>query len=110
MNISKRSGEREYQEVPKYPAITRDISLIVDSGIKIDEVQGQIEEVAGGLLLDSDLFDIYEGENLPENKKSLAFHLIFQSKTRTLKDEEVDKILKDLIMALEKTGYDVRKG
>ena len=77
--------------------------------MKIDDVQSLIEGAGGGLLFDSDLFDIYEGENLEEGKKSLAFHLIFQSSKRTLKDEEVDKVVNDIILVLEKEGFEVRK-
>ena len=109
------SAEKEYVSVSKYPSIIRDVSLVVDSRKKIDDVQSLIESVGGGLLLDSDLFDIYEGlpaqagENLESSKKSLAFHLIFQSSKRTLKDEEVDKVMNDIILVLEKEGFEVRK-
>ncbi|KKR10306.1 MAG: Phenylalanine-tRNA ligase beta subunit [Parcubacteria group bacterium GW2011_GWA2_39_18] len=103
------SAEREYIGISKYPSIIRDISLVVDNRVKIDDVQSLIEGAGGGLLFDSDLFDIYEGENLEEGKKSLAFHLIFQSSKRTLKDEEVDKVVNDIILVLEKEGFEVRK-
>jgi phenylalanyl-tRNA synthetase beta subunit len=103
------SAEREYINISKYPSVIRDISLVVPSRTKIDDVQSLIENVGGDLLFDSDLFDIYEGENLEEDKKSLAFHLIFQSPKRTLKDEEVDKVMNDIILILEKEGFEVRK-
>ena len=65
-------------------------------------------EIAGGeLLLDSDLFDIYEG-NLEAEQKSLAFHLIFQSPERTLTDKEVDGLFAKIVKAVQEAGWEVR--
>ena len=62
------------------------------------------------MVQDVDLFDMYEGEEIPEGKKNLAFHIIYQSYDKTLKDEEVDKIQKKIIRELEKKkGWQVRK-
>lgn len=68
-------------------------------------------EIAGGdLVQDVDLFDMYEGEEIPGGKKNLAFHIIYQSYEKTLKDEEVDKIQRKIIRELEKNeDWRVRK-
>ena len=69
-----------------------------------------IENTAGNLLIDTDLFDIYEPETTGENKKSLAFHLIFQSGEKTLSDKEVNALMDKIIKALEeKDDWEVRK-
>lgn len=103
------SAEREYGPIPKFPSAIRDIAVAVGKDEKIDTVQELIEDVGGSLLLDSDLFDIYEGENMEPGKKSLAFHLIFQSAEKTLTDTEVDGMVRRIITALEKNGWEVRK-
>lgn len=102
--------ELEYQPISRYPALARDCALLVPRGTKVIEVLDVIENTAGKLLSDTDLFDIYEGEEIPEGKKNLAFHLIFQSNERTLTDGEVDAVMKRIIHALEeRPEWEVRK-
>ncbi|MCD6410427.1 phenylalanine--tRNA ligase subunit beta, partial [bacterium] len=93
--------EKEYQEIPKFPSAVRDIALLVPMYEKTENVQKKIFAAGGNLLADVDLFDIYFGEALPEEKKNLAFHLIFQAKNRTLSSEEIDNIMKKIINSLE---------
>ena len=76
----------------------------------VQDVLNKIEVAGGNLVRDVDLFDIYEGENLPEGKKNLAFHIVYQSETRTLSSEEIDKTHQKIINALEKEpDWQVRK-
>ncbi|MBI5913284.1 phenylalanine--tRNA ligase subunit beta [Candidatus Azambacteria bacterium] len=100
--------KRAYQPIIKFPAIERDIAVVVPAETKIDRVQYAIETAGGELLSDSDLFDIYEGENLDAAQKSLAFHCIFQSAVRTLTDEEVNDAFKKITAALISEEWDVR--
>lgn len=100
--------KRAYQPIIKFPAIERDIAVVVPSEAKIDRVQYVIETAGGELLSDSDLFDIYEGEHLETAQKSLAFHLIFQSPARTLTDAEVGEVFKKISDALKSEEWDVR--
>ena len=100
--------KRAYQPIIKFPAVERDIAVVVPAETKIDRVQYAIEVAGGELLSDSDLFDIYEGENLEAAQKSLAFHLIFQSSVRTLTDAEVNDVFKKITAALESEEWDVR--
>lgn len=100
--------KREYRPIGKFPAVERDIAVVVPSETKIDRVQYAIETAGGELLSGSDLFDIYEGENLEAAQKSLAFHLIFQSSIRTLIDAEVNDVFKKITAALESEEWDVR--
>lgn len=102
--------ENEYQPISKFPSAVRDISLLVPRGVKVAEVLNVLNRAGGKLLKDVDLFDIFEGENLPEGKKNLAFHLIFQAEDRTLSSEAIDELQKKIIRALErKNSWQVRR-
>ena len=101
--------KRAYRPIIKFPAVERDIAVVVPAETKIDRVQYAIEVAGGELLLDSDLFDIYEGEHFEAERKSLAFHLIFQSSERTLTDSEVNGIFNKIVGAIEAEKWEVRK-
>ena len=89
-----------YTPLPKYPAVSRDLSLICDEAITVAQVEDVIAASAGKLLRDIRLFDIYRGAGVPEGKKSMAFSLMLRADDRTLTDTEsqgvVDKVLKAL--------------
>src|SRR3990167_4513920 len=96
----------EYEPVSKYPAIVRDIAVFVPLNKKVENVLDVIENTAGKLLIDTDLFDIYENEE----RKSLAFHLIFQSPEKTLTDGEINAVMKKVFEAIEANeDWEVRK-
>ncbi len=104
------SEEQEYRPISRYPAAVRDIAVLVPLEVRVEEVLNKIEISGGSLIIDVDLFDIYEGEELPRGKKNLAFHLIFQSKDRTLTSKEIDQIQNKIIKTLEENpGWRVRK-
>ena len=108
--VQLATEERIYAAPSKYPAMVRDISVLVDHGTKVVEVLNLINRVGGFLVRDIDLFDIYKGENIPDSKKNLAFHIVFQSDERTLVDSEVNQLRDIIITALEKEGgWEVRK-
>ena len=108
--VQLATEERIYATPSKYPAIVRDISMLVDYTTKVVEVLNLINKVGGILVRDVDLFDIYKGKNIPDSKKNLAFHIIFQSDDRTLVDKEVNELQDIIITALEKEGgWEVRK-
>ncbi len=102
--------EIEYRPVSKYPAVIRDIAVLVSLKTRVMEVLDIIENTAGKLLIDTDLFDIYEGEELEGGRKNLAFHLIFQSPEKTLSDKEINSLMDKIIRALEEnSSWRVRK-
>ncbi|TFG35739.1 MAG: hypothetical protein E4H47_00770, partial [Parcubacteria group bacterium] len=104
------SEEHEYRPISRFPAAIRDIAVLIPREIRMAEVLNKIESEGGDLVRDVDLFDIYEGEELPEGKKNLAFHIIFQSGDKTLSSEEVDEPQEKIIKALEKEPqWQVRK-
>jgi phenylalanyl-tRNA synthetase beta chain len=100
--------EREFQPLPKYPAVIRDISLIIPQNILVDQVLMILQKSSSSYLEEVDLFDIYIGENLPQGNKSLSFHLIFRSLEHTLENKEVDKEIEKIYKALRSLGAKIR--
>lgn len=92
---------KKYRPISKYPALYRDIAVLVPKKTKAIEIQNLIKAAAGKLLISADLFDIYEDEKVLAGGKNLAFHLIFQSEEKTLSDREADKIMEKIIKRLE---------
>jgi phenylalanyl-tRNA synthetase beta chain len=100
--------EHEYEPFSIYPAIVRDISVLVPKDVLVEDVMNVIEETAGKLIRDIDLFDIYE--EIEEERKSLAFHIIFQLKDRAILPEEVENAFQKIVENLEKNpNWEVRK-
>lgn len=100
--------EREFQPLPKYPAIIRDISFIIAQNILVDKILNIIQKTSPTNLEDVDLFDIYVGKNLSSGTKSLSFHLTFRSNSYTLKNIEVDKEMEKIYKVLEGIGAKIR--
>jgi len=100
--------EREFQPLPKYPAIIRDISFIISQNILVDKILNIIQEASPLNLEDVDLFDVYIGKNLQSGTKSLSFHLTFRSKGHTLKNEEVDRQMEKVYKELKDIGAKIR--
>jgi len=104
------SEEHQYMPLSKFPSAVRDLAILVPRQTKVVQVLNKINAAGGKLVRDVDLFDIYEGEELPQGKKNLAFHIIYQSETKTLKSKEVDEIHQKIIKTLEKEPtWQVRK-
>lgn len=104
------SEECEYRPISKYPSAIVDIAVLVPLGVKVEEVLNVMETAGGEILADTELFDIYEGEQLPEGKKNMAFHLVFQSPDHTLSSKEIDEICGKIIKNLEQNPeWEVRK-
>lgn len=101
--------DRKYYGIAKYPAVTRDISMVVPKHI----LAGQIEEVIsakGGKYLESyALFDLYEGAQIKEGFKSVAYSIVFRAKDKTLSDAEVTEAMDRILKALEGMGIELRK-
>ena len=101
--ITKYAREnKKYVEVPKFPAVERDIAMIVDEEIAVGDIEKVITKKGKKLLESVTLFDIYRDSKLGENKKSVAYALKFRDKSKTLSDEEVNKIMDEILTELEK--------
>lgn len=101
--FASRGAEPEYTPLPKFPAVTRDIAVLVDKSVTVGALEAGIQSAAKGLLKDVSLFDIYEGANLPEGKKSVAFNLVLRADDRSLTAQEADDEIKVVLAHLEKT-------
>ena len=103
-------GEQQYRPIGKYPAVRRDIAVLVPFNTTTQEIVNIIETVGGELLIETELFDYFQDEEMRRAEtKSLAFHLVFESPERTLKDEEVDARVQAITHALEEKDWEVRK-
>ncbi|GFN36048.1 phenylalanine--tRNA ligase subunit beta [Tepidimicrobium xylanilyticum] len=100
--VEQSNLDRKYKPLPKYPAILRDIAIVVDEDVLVGEIEKVILEYGEGLIESIELFDIYEGKQIESGKKSVAFSLTFRSSEKTLKDEEVNKIHEKIIQELGK--------
>jgi phenylalanyl-tRNA synthetase beta chain len=102
------SEAARFGEPYRYPAVYRDISLVVDKDIAADDVKRDIQNEAADTLDELRLFDMYEGKGIPSGKRSLAFSLAYRSRERTMRDDEVDKAHESLRKNLSRKGYILR--
>jgi phenylalanyl-tRNA synthetase beta chain len=89
-----------YQPVPRFPAVPRDIAIVLDYNIPHEKVLEAIE--SSPLVVGVKLFDVYSGKQVPEGKKSLAYSIVFQSPDHTLTDDEVNKVMEKIVACLAK--------
>lgn len=107
--LSKRTGRMKFKEISKYPEISKDLAIVVDKNISADEIAKLIKKAAGALLTKTEIFDVYEGVNIPKNKRSIAYSLSFGTMDRTLTDEEINNIMSKIIENLQnKIGAELR--
>ncbi len=90
--------------LPKFPAVTRDIALVMDEKTTVGAVLASIRKAGGALLESAEMFDIYRGAQLGEGKKSVAFSLAFRNAERTLSDDDVNPLMKKILAACEKNN------
>ena len=101
--------DKKYEGIAKFPTSTRDISLVVDKEVLIGTMENAIIKKGGKLLESCELFDIYEGEQVGEGKKSVAFSLVFRAKDRTLSDTEIGEIMDKILAELTGLGAVLRQ-
>jgi phenylalanyl-tRNA synthetase beta chain len=98
------------EQVPQFPAISRDIALLADTTVPAAEIEAAIRKRAKSVLSGLRLFDLYEGERLGAGKRSLAYQLRFSAPDRTLTDAEVNPVLEKVLADLkEKLGVELRQ-
>ena len=104
-----RAGRVTYTEVPRFPAVRRDLSLLLDEGIGFDQLERLARDAERKLLRHVDLFDVYQGDKLPKGKKSYALSFILQDEEKTLTDDVVEKVMARIRHAYEKeAGAELR--
>ena len=106
--LIKQIKPLKYKEASKYPSITKDMAFIVKKDVSSNDIQSIIKKVGGRLLTDIDVFDVYVGENVGDDEKSIAYTLTFSDSTRTLSDEEVTQLFRQIIEKVEQTGAKLR--
>ncbi len=106
--LIKQIKPLKYKEASKYPSITKDMAFIVKKDVLSNDIQSIIKKVGGRLLTDIDVFDVYVGENVGDDEKSIAYTLTFSDPTRTLSDEEVTQLFRQIIEKVEQTGAKLR--
>ena len=98
-----------FKEIPRYPAVHRDLALLVDEATQFEQIRTVALETERKLLKDVALFDVYEGKNLEAGKKSYAVSFVLQDENNTLNDKQIDKVMQRLIAALQnKLGAKLR--
>jgi phenylalanyl-tRNA synthetase beta chain len=102
------SGRETYADFTTYPAVGEDIAVVADRDRSADEIRAVVAEAGGDLLRSVGIFDAYEGEQVPDGKRSLALRLEFASPDRTLTDEEVAERRAAIVSALESLGATLR--
>jgi phenylalanyl-tRNA synthetase beta chain len=90
-----------YVEVSKFPAVIRDLAVVVDHGLALQTLLDGLNAQQNALVKDIQLFDVYAGKGVAENKKSLALRIVMQDTQRTLLDSEVDAAVQQLVSCLE---------
>ncbi|HRB71712.1 MAG TPA: phenylalanine--tRNA ligase subunit beta [Flavobacterium sp.] len=96
------STKIKFVEIPKYPEVRRDLALLLDQSVAFDQILTIAKQTEKSLLKDVNLFDVYEGNNLPEGKKSYAVSFTIQDNSKTLTDVQIDKIMQKLQANFEK--------
>lgn len=100
--LAKKVGKMKYKEISKFPNIKKDLAVVVDKNVTAQEIGMNIKKFAGSLLENYEVFDVYTGEGVADNKKSVAFSLTFGKQDRTLTDEEINAVMEKIVEGLEK--------
>lgn len=101
--------DRKYEGIAKYPAVTRDISMVVSKDILAGQIESVIAQRGGKLLESCQLFDVYEGDQIKEGYKSMAYSISFRAKDRTLEEADVAGAMKKILNGLEQLGAQLRQ-
>ncbi len=103
------SEQRQYRPLPRFPAVTRDLALLVSVEVPVGKLANVIRSAAGECLEQIRLFDIYQGQQVPAGKKSVAYNLIFRSADRTLNDEDIQPAMQQILKQLDEKCQAVRR-
>ena len=108
--LAKKVGKMKFKEISKFPTISKDLALVVDKTLTAEEIKMAIKKAAGSLLIDIEVFDVYTGDKIDKDKKSIAFSLKFGSNKETLTDEQINNTLESIIVNMQnKLKAEIRK-
>lgn len=106
--VEKATFDRKYEGIAKFPAVTRDISMVMDKAVLVGTVEDIIEKRGGKLVESYKLFDIYEGSQIKSGFKSVAYSISFRAKDRTLEDKDINPIMENILKDLGALGIELR--
>lgn len=102
--------DKKYKQIPKYPSVTFDLSIVVDENVLVQDIEKIIKSKSGSILESLDIFDIYRGTQIPDGKKSVSYSIIFRDIRKTLNDKEINKLIEMILNDLKlKLGAELRK-
>ena len=101
--------DRKYTGIAKFPAVSRDISMVVPKDILVGQIEHLIEQRAGKILESYQLFDIYEGSQIKSGYKSVAYSITFRAQDRTLEENDISAAMKKILNGLEQMGIELRQ-
>ncbi|RJO60936.1 phenylalanine--tRNA ligase subunit beta [candidate division WS5 bacterium] len=101
--LSELESQRSYKSIPKFPSSERDLTFVVEEMVTVGKIYETIDKVKPGIRAKTEVVDIYRGKGLPEGKKSISIHFVYQSDKRTLTDKEVDDDQKEIIKEVKKS-------
>jgi phenylalanyl-tRNA synthetase beta chain len=101
--------DRKYRGIAKYPAVSRDISMVVPKGVLVGQIESMLLQRGGKYLESFELFDLYEGEQIQEGFKSVAYSVVFRASDKTLEEADVTAVMKKILNGLEGLGIKLRE-
>ena len=107
--VERATFDRKYEGIAKFPAVTRDISMVVPKEIMVGQIEGVIEKKGGAYLESYALFDLYEGAQIKSGFKSVAYSIVFRAKDKTLAEADITQAMDKILKALEEMGIELRK-
>lgn len=107
--VENASFDRKFEGIAKFPAVTRDISMMVSKDILAGQIEAMIRQRGGKHLESLKLFDIYEGEQIKKGYKSMAYSLVFRAKDKTMTEDEITSAMKKVYNGLESMGIELRQ-
>ncbi len=107
--VARASFAHKYEGIAKFPAAARDISMVVPKNVLAGDIEKVVEKKGGKLLEKYDLFDVYEGEQIQDGYKSIAYSLAFRAKDRNLEEADITGAMEKIIKALEELGAELRR-
>ncbi len=107
--VKNATFDRKYTGIAKYPAVTRDISMVVPKSVLVGQIEEVIEKKGGSYLESYKLFDLYEGAQIKAGFKSVAYSIVFRAKDKTLEEADVSAAMKKILKALEELGIELRQ-
>jgi phenylalanyl-tRNA synthetase beta chain len=107
--VSRATFDRKYEGIAKYPAVTRDLSMVVPKSVLAGDIEKIFDQRGGKILESYQLFDVYEGAQIKPGYKSLAYTLTFRAKDRTLEEADITSVMKKIMNGLERLEIELRQ-